>query len=279
MDINYLKFSILIIFVLIFSSPVYSQEKFDDSKIKNFYYKLKYQPDSLDQNKYEEIFQLSVNEGKSIFTDVFNKKADSMEVDIREYQQKYKPSVYSFKGVPKAKFTYYIIKDLINKSLDYYDKIGAKHFVYTESNDLQWELHPEVRIIENYHCQKASIKKYGRNFIAWFTKEVPINDGPYKFSGLPGLIIELYDTKGHYHFQLINYQKKNDGFSFEVPQFRIRKQITTDKESFVKGKRNYESSTVERLKGSFLSESLTEDRIKQIRERIKKNNNPLELKP
>ena len=274
-DIKYYKF--LLFFFLTFFSFGFCQQERENLQIRNFYYKLKYQADSLDNIKYEEVFQLSVNGDYSIFTDIVNKKADSMEVDIRESQQKNKPLVYSFRGVPKAKFTFYVKKDLKNKILEFYEKIGAKHFYYKEDANMLWKLHPETKIISNHNCQRATIRKYGRNFIAWFAKDIPINDGPYKFSGLPGLIIELYDEKDSYHFQLINYDKRNDNISYDVPVYRTKKQVITDKESFVEGKKNYEQSTVERLKNSFLSDALTEDKVREIRERIKKKNNPIEL--
>lgn len=39
--------------------------------------------------------------------------------------------------------------------------------------------------------QKATCDFAGRKWIAWFTTEIPIQDGPYKFYGLPCAYCEI----------------------------------------------------------------------------------------
>ena len=48
---------------------------------------------------------------------------------------------------------------------------------------------------------------YGRNWIAWYTTDIPIQDGPYKFNGLPGLILKINDETGSHSFQFIGIKK------------------------------------------------------------------------
>lgn len=273
-------FKAFLLFFILIPTTFITASQIDSSKRKLFFYRLIYQPDSTDNQKYEESFLLQVNGTKSLFTDLVNRKADSMEVAIREYQRKYKPSVYSFKGVPKAKFTYYIEKDLAQHELSVFDKIGTKHFKFVDDRELVWKLHNVRRNIKGFNCQKATINLYGREWIAWFTNEFPINDGPYKFYNLPGLIVEISDNKNYYTFQLIKHSDSdNHLYQTHLPDYRTRKMVTTDMVSFYNGKMSYEASTVERLKNSMLGEALTPERIRQIRNRIKSNNNPLEKKP
>ncbi|MBC8986350.1 GLPGLI family protein [Pedobacter sp. N36a] len=59
----------------------------------------------------------------------------------------------------------------------------------------------------SYLCQKASLSFRGRDYIAWFTTDVPVNDGPWKFSGLPGLIVKIEDTKALFSFQLVGLKQ------------------------------------------------------------------------
>ena len=77
-----------------------------------------------------------------------------------------------------------------------------------ESNVKQeWIILKETKEIAGYKCQKAICSFRGRYYIAWFTRDISISDGPYKFGGLPGLIVKIYDTKEHYDFELYMVRK------------------------------------------------------------------------
>jgi Protein of unknown function (Porph_ging). len=69
----------------------------------------------------------------------------------------------------------------------------------------------DTKSLGGMKLQKAECFFGGRKWIAWFNTEIPIYEGPYKFSGLPGLICELYDIKGNYHYTLqMNINLNND---------------------------------------------------------------------
>ena len=86
--------------------------------------------------------------------------------------------------------------------------VSGKKFKYEEPNEIKWKLENEFKKIGKYRCQKATTKKYGRVWIAYFTTEIPFPFGPYKFSKLPGLIIEVYDDKKDYWFSLYKFGKR-----------------------------------------------------------------------
>lgn len=46
--------------------------------------------------------------------------------------------------------------------------------------------------IGGYICTKAIARFRGRNYIAWFTPQIPLPYGPWKLIGLPGLILKVY---------------------------------------------------------------------------------------
>lgn len=71
----------------------------------------------------------------------------------------------------------------------------------------QWTLKEEQQTIHGYRCQKATCHWRGRDYEAWFTSEIPIQRGPWKFGGLPGLIVKIYDAKKEYNFELVKLER------------------------------------------------------------------------
>lgn len=61
--------------------------------------------------------------------------------------------------------------------------------------------------IFGYLCRKAEVTYSGRNYIAWFTLDIPINDGPWKFNGLPGLILKVEDKDKFFLYEAIGLQQ------------------------------------------------------------------------
>lgn len=56
----------------------------------------------------------------------------------------------------------------------------------------------DKKVINGLNCNKALLNFRGRNFIAWYTSKIPISFGPWKFNGLPGLILEVYDIDNNF---------------------------------------------------------------------------------
>ena len=71
----------------------------------------------------------------------------------------------------------------------------------------QWTLKDEQQTIHGYRCQKATCRSRGRDYEAWFTSEIPIQRGPWKFGGLPGLIVKISDAKKEYNFELVKLER------------------------------------------------------------------------
>jgi len=89
----------------------------------------------------------------------------------------------------------------------------SDEFIYVKEdvNKLLWNITNETKRIGKFNCKKAKVFFRGRNYIAWFTTEFSVPFGPWKLNGLPGLIMEAYDTNKNvfWYFKNIEYPTKN----------------------------------------------------------------------
>lgn len=96
--------------------------------------------------------------------------------------------------------------------LDYTHAIGDRFKYEDEIGTLPWKITSQTDSILSYVCQKATLHFRGRDYTAWFTPDIPVNDGPWKFSGLPGLILKVQDDKGLFDFKLIGLEQPSRSF-------------------------------------------------------------------
>ncbi|ASW74108.1 hypothetical protein IQ37_18165 [Chryseobacterium piperi] len=109
-----------------------------------------------------------------------------------------------------------IIKRNIN-SFDNENFINIKmgYYSFKTTDKINWIISDEIKKVENYTLQKATTKFGGRNWTAWFCKDIPFNEGPFKFRGLPGLIFELSDSNKNFIYHLVKSQKLSGIYSTE----------------------------------------------------------------
>ena len=67
-------------------------------------------------------------------------------------------------------------------------------YIEESINLFKWKFTPESKTILGYKCTKATCNFRGRNYVAFFTREIPFKAAPWKFHGLPGVILEVYST-------------------------------------------------------------------------------------
>ena len=83
-------------------------------------------------------------------------------------------------------------------------------------------------VICNYPCKKATTKFRGRTWTAWYSLDLPFNDGPWKLHGLPGLILSANDADGLFRFTCMGV-KKGHGELFEYPPYKGKKFVTPER--------------------------------------------------
>lgn len=72
-----------------------------------------------------------------------------------------------------------------------------------------WKFIEGTDTIIGYPCSKATVSFAGRNYTAWYTQEIPLPFGPYKFGGLPGLILRIQDSEEQYIWEAIGFERSN----------------------------------------------------------------------
>jgi GLPGLI family protein len=85
-----------------------------------------------------------------------------------------------------------------------------KDYLYIEDKPIEfnWEITPDTLTINNTLCKKAKTNWGGFTTYAWYAESIPINAGPEKFNGLPGLIFKVQLPARE--FTLIGIEKKEN---------------------------------------------------------------------
>lgn len=239
-------------------------------------YQLEYQENSTDTNSIKsEIGVLYLGKGHSRYSSLGKAVKDSLEnmtnpetMRMDEYNQ-------------MTDFKYTIYKDYQDNELILAEKVFQYELKYEQDlKQIDWEIQPENKEILGFSVQKATGTFAGRNYIAWFAPELPFSDGPYKFSGLPGLILEISDLQGHYDFSLTGFQE------LEKP---VDKLLNLDNYKAVSQKEldqfrdDYDRDPIGTMQKAGVKFGWSEEdeakTRKELSEKYKKRNNPIELQP
>lgn len=109
------------------------------------------------------------------------------------------PNVFATLGGHKRSYLY---KDHSKNQITEVDYFDMTPWRYKEDIEIPvWEIEDGTKIILGYECNKALTDFRGRRWTAWFTPDIPLQEGPWKLCGLPGLILEAYDVERDYVFE------------------------------------------------------------------------------
>ena len=248
-------------------------------------YRMTFRPDSTISTTRQEITQLTISDSLSEFRSTVRYKADSL---IYKYSTVPISSVATNKAssevenLPRYNFKGVIVNTFKSNEFYYYGVID-KVLYYYQDNDcpVKWQILPDTARVNGYKCQKAVTKLEGRRYAAWFTREIPISSGPYKFTGLPGLVISVADATNSYKFELTKVYRPTTPLAILPPGsviFHKQPGKLVSKREYYRSYYDYEQNLVGRVTATGTTKIDNEDEFsKSYREKLKRRNNPIEL--
>lgn len=140
------------------------------------------------ENKYfTQKSQLLVDDGQAQFSILPVNKTGN---DIITIDDKSNNSITILKDSDTAIYFSTSKDSVITMSLS--DSKGSRYLVKDNAPKIIWIVYEnERKMISGYNCYKAKGIFRGREYVAYFTDELPIPFGPFKFKGLPGLILDI----------------------------------------------------------------------------------------
>lgn len=184
-----------------------------------------------ENNHINEEMVLLLNQNESVYTSQNKIKNDSVRNyylknnDVQGYQ------AYKLNDDKKNLINYFIWKK--NSDYIYQIKSGFKTIQYECGlPKLNWQIiNDGSEEILGYKVQKAETNYDGKKYYAWFSTEMPINNGPFVFNGLPGLILKIQNEDSSYVITAKGIKNESNLF----PELeKGKKVIETKKENFYK---------------------------------------------
>ena len=224
-----------------------AQQVLDEAYIKCSYAHT-YLKDTVNNIQRDDLLILQVGEKLSKSYSYYSNQVDSF-VTTSGYEKKFwtmfndavDKEGYSTSNFPHKRMKTYVYKNYPQGKITVTDGLSLQDYRYEdELNAQNWQMLDSIKTILDYPCQKAECDFRGRHWTAWFTSDIPISDGPWKFSGLPGLIMEVYDRGQQYHFTIIGLQKvENEPIVFSKTYVGSKKFGKTNRKDFLKAKKKY----------------------------------------
>jgi len=204
-------------------------------------YSLSYIADSLKPEKvWEDRKILLIGDSVQQFYSEYQRSKDSVATAARKKGKAFRPLNFFENIIPEGYDIYTYLVQEKRMVQEYITPLSA--YRYWEAIEKpQWKISTDTCTILSYSCQKATARFRGRDWTVWFTMEIPIDAGPWKLCGLPGLIVKASDSREHYVFECIGLEnissKKQPIIQAHLIQSVI--DIECTRQEYMKAQRQY----------------------------------------
>lgn len=152
----------------------------------------------------------------------YTHKYKVLDIDRQEYYDEYQRE--GMAHVPT------IFVSLADKKMDIQEDVPPYHYVYQEGGSLKWTLLDDTLTVTGYLCHKAQATYGGRTWYAYYTEDIPTTAGPWKLSGLPGLIVKAEDAEGVFCFEMFELTQQSIAITNPAEAAKVK----TKRDKFVK---------------------------------------------
>lgn len=205
-------------------------------------------------------------------------KRDSIVKIDKENNASFDVQMLHIKQYRPGAFSHCIYKNYPSGQLTMHDKIVKDLFIMEEKlPDFNWHLTEQTDSICGYLCHIATGEFRGREYKAWFASEISKSEGPWKFCGLPGLILKIEDRAQQYIFECISINSKTQSRPITIDEAKRRKASAKELDKLY---RSYSNDPLKYLKNSAnisINKITNKDGEPMSNKDIKISYNPLEL--
>ncbi len=261
------------------------------SQSQRFYYDYQFQTDSTDlETKKSELMVLDIDKkGSKYYSEYVFQNDSIMNVHFKKNMATHSDDAIPSSG-KEGVIIYKILKSYPDFKINHFITLDMTFYNASQQVKMNWKILPEKTKIGNWSVQKAETDFAGRQWIAWFSTDIPVQDGPYKFYGLPGLIVKIEDKAGFHKMELKGI--KNKAMERNILLSEWEKPISIDYKKYQNVYKNYRKDPMANFRKMAKDDDvfMTDDagnkitgadfvksQEKQVLENMKKSNNILEL--
>ncbi len=154
--------------------------------------------------------------GISSFQSYYAVQRDSIRVAAHAAGLSSQEVVAQMRTVPPGSKNrlYYNPVEMKYTELDY----GIYYFKTVENiKEVNYTFGDSTKLVAGYASEMATAHLYGRDWVIYYTTEIPLPYGPWKLNGLPGLVTEAYSIDGAYKFTLTSFEVLDENVNIEIP--------------------------------------------------------------
>lgn len=156
----------------------------------------------------------------------------------------------NFDDIPRRDGSMYVVKSTDTNVMKVYDTAGMEQYVVEEPiENINWTLSEDsLKNVLGYDCIMATADYHGRKWTAWFTPEIPLQAGPWKLAGLPGLILEADADNGVYSFVATGIQNTTRQIS---PVYLADRYEKVSRKDLLKAQRSFFDNPLGQINAKF----------------------------